>query len=71
MDRMYYQLIDECNDLVRLSIGVVRSADYKPCIKEALDPFIIDAIKESQRMKRLLEELLNKGEYANVMSMRP
>ena len=71
MDRKYYQLLTECNELMRLSIYVVQNADYKPCIKESVDPFIADAIKESQRLNRLLHELLNKAEYANVMSMRP
>lgn len=66
MDRAYYQLIDEAIDITRLSTAVVRNADYKPCIKAATDPLIVDAIKELQRTKYMLQEVLNRQKYANV-----
>ena len=69
MDRAYYQLIEEAIDITQLSTAVVQNADYKPCIKAATDPIIIDAIKELQRTKNMLREVLNRQEYANVSSM--
>lgn len=69
MDRAYYQLIEETMEANILAVAVVQYADYKPCIKEATDPIIIDAIKETQRLKRYLQEILNRQEYANVKSM--
>lgn len=69
MDRAYYQLIEEAIDITRLSTAVVQNADYKPCIKAATDPIIVDAIKELQRTKNMLQEILNRQEYANVQSM--
>lgn len=69
MDRAYYQLIEETNEATRLAIAVVQNADYKACIKEATDPIIIDAIKETQRLKRYLQEIINRQEFANVKSM--
>lgn len=69
MDRAYYQLIEETNEATRLAIAVVQNADYKACIKEATDPIIIDAIKETQRLKRYLQEIINRQEFANVKSI--
>lgn len=69
MDSAYYQLIEETMDASMLAVDVVLNANYKPCIKEATDPFIIDAIKETQRLERYLQEILNRQEYANVKSM--
>lgn len=69
MDRAYFQLIDETNEATRLAIAVVRNADYKACIKEATDPIIIDAIKETQRLQRYLQEIIKRQEYANVKSL--
>lgn len=69
MDRAYYQLIEETMEANILAIAIVRNADYKACIKKATDPIIIDAIKEIQRFRRYLKEILNRQEYANVKSM--
>jgi hypothetical protein len=69
MDRAYYQLIEETIEATRLATAVVQNADYKACIKEATDPIIIDAIKETQRLKRYLQEIINRQEYANVKSL--
>lgn len=69
MDRAYYQLIEEAIYITQLSTAVVKNADYKPCIKAATDPLIVDAIKELQRTKRMLQEVLNRQEFANVQSM--
>lgn len=69
MDRAYYQLIEEINEATRLAIAVVQNADYKACIKEATDPIIIDAIKETQRLKRYLQEIIKRQSFANVKSM--
>lgn len=69
MDRAYYQLIEEAIDITRLSTAVVQNAVYKQAIKAATDPIIIDAIKELQRTKNMLQEVLNRQEYANVQSM--
>lgn len=69
MDRAYYNLIEKAIDITRLSTAVVQNADYKICIKAATDPIIIDAIKELQRTKNMLQEILNRQEYANVQSM--
>lgn len=70
MDRMYYQLMEECNDITRLSMAIIQNADYKPELKAAADPFIIDCIKKTQELNRAFHEVLNRMEYANVMSMR-
>lgn len=69
MDRAYYQLIEETMEANILAVAVVKNADYKACIKEATDPIIIDAIKETQRLKRYLQEILHRQEFANVKSM--
>ena len=69
MDRAYYQLIEETIEATRLATAVVQNADYKACIKEATDPIIIDAIKETQRLKRYLQDIINRQEFANVKSM--
>ena len=69
MDRAYYQLIEEAIDITRLTTAVVQNADYKEVIKAATDPIIIDAIKELQRTRNMLHEVLNRQEFANVQSM--
>ena len=69
MDRAYYQLIEESVDICRLSAAVVQNADYKEPIKVTTDVIIIDVIKELQRTKQVLQEVLNRQEYANVKSM--
>lgn len=69
MDRAYYQLIEETIEATRLATAVVQNADYKACIKEATDPIIIDAIKETQRLKRYLQEIIKRQSFANVKSM--
>lgn len=69
MDRVYYQLIEEAIDITRLSTAVVRNADYKQVIKAATDPLIIDAIKDLHRTNKMLQEVLNRQEHANVLSM--
>lgn len=65
MVRGYYQLMVEANEVVRLSIAVVQNADYKPCIKAATDPVLLDAIKEVQRVKRTLDEILKRQDLAS------
>ena len=64
MDRAYYQLIEEAIEITRLSTAVVQNADYKPQIKSATDSIIIDAIKELQRTKNMLWEVLNRQNFA-------
>lgn len=66
MDRAYYQLIEEANELTRLAIAVVKNADYKPCIKEATDPVIVESIKVTQYAIRTLTEVLTRQQHANV-----
>lgn len=65
MDRGYYQLMVEANEVARMAIAVVQWADYKPCIKAVTDPIILDAIKEVQHTKRTLEEIMNRQEQAS------
>lgn len=69
MDRAYYQLIEEGIEITRLATAIAKNADYKPCIKQATDPLVIDVIKELQRTQRTLQDVLNRQEYANVKSM--
>lgn len=69
MDKAYYQFIEKSIDVCRLSTAIVKNADYKPCIKVTTDVVIIDAIKELERTRRMLEEIINRQEYANVQSM--
>lgn len=69
MDRAYYQLIEEAIEITRLTTAVVQYADYKEVIKAATDPILIDAIKELQRTRNMLHEVLNRQEFANVQSM--
>lgn len=66
MVRGYYQLIEDCNEVVRLAVAVCKNADYKAFIKAATDPYIHDAIADLQRAKRTLEEILNKQNQANT-----
>lgn len=65
MDRAYYQLIKECHEAIGLAIAVVQNADYKQCIKEATDPILIDTIKEVQRLKSYLNDVITRQVYAN------
>lgn len=69
MDRAYYQLIEKAIDITRLSTAVVRNADYKPCIKSATDPIIVDVIKDLQLTNNMLQDVLKRQELANVQSM--
>lgn len=65
MDRAYYQLIDEANEAVRLAVAIVRNADYKPCIKSATDPIIVDVLRELQRTQKTLQEVIKRQQIAN------
>lgn len=69
MDRAYYQLIEEANELTRLAVAVVKNADYKPCIKEATDGVIVESVKVTQYAIRTLTEVLSRQEYANAKSI--
>lgn len=60
MDRVYYQLVDEGAEIVRLSNAVVRNADYNPACKAATDNLALDALKSLQQCKRVLEELIKR-----------
>lgn len=69
MDRAYYHLIDKCTEAVRLSTAIVRNADYKEAIRTATDPLMLDCCRRAEDLRRILEEVINRQEYANVMSM--
>lgn len=64
MDRAYYQLIEEANEATQLAIAVVQNADHKECMKATTDVVIIDTIKEVQRLKRTLREVIKRQEIA-------
>ena len=69
MDRVYYLLIDKCNEAVRLSTAIVRNADYKEVIRKSTDPLMLDCCRQSADLIRTLQEVLNRQEYVNVKSM--
>ena len=69
MDRVYYHLIEDAVEITRLSTAVVKNADYKQVIKDATDPKIIDAIRQLQRTKNMLQDILNRQVDAHVQSM--
>ena len=68
MDRAYYQLIKEANEATQLAIAVVQNADYKECIKATTDVVIIDTIKDVQRLKRMLQEVIKRQELASTQN---
>lgn len=70
MDRQYYQLIVESIDITRLATAVVQNADYKPQIKAATDPLLIDATKTLQYTRDLLLEILDRQTDANTNTSR-
>lgn len=70
MDRQYYQLIVEAIDITRLATAVVQNADYKPQIKAATDPYLIDATKTLQYTRDLLLEILDRQTDANTNTSR-
>lgn len=65
MDRVYFQIIREANDIVPLAIAIARNADYKECIKAATDPIAVDILKELQHTQRTLREVIERQEMAN------
>lgn len=69
MDRAYFQLVDKCTEAVRLSTAIVRNADYKEAIRTATDPLMLDCYRLAEDLRRTLEEVIKRQEYANVMSM--
>lgn len=69
LDRAYFSLIDSCNEAVKLATVIACNANYKEAIQTATDPLIIDCCKEAMRLRRTLQEVLNRQEYANVKSM--
>lgn len=70
MDRQYYQLIVDAIDITRLATAVVQNADYKPQIKAATDPLLIDATKTLQYTRDLLLEILDRQTDANTNTSR-
>lgn len=70
MDRVYYQLVDEGAEIVRLSNSVVRNADFDPACKAATDNLAEDAIKSLQQCQRVLEELIKRQFQAYNTSKR-
>lgn len=70
MDRQYYQLIVDSIDITRLATAVVQNADYKPQIKAATDPLLIDATKTLQYTRDLLLEILDRQTDANTNTSR-
>ena len=69
MDKAYFSLIDSCNEAVRLSTAIAMNSNYKEAIMTATDPLIVDCCKDASRLIRILQEVLNRQEYANVQSM--
>lgn len=69
MDRAYFTLIDTATEAVRLSTAIAMNANLKEAIRKASDPIIVDACKDASRLLRTLQEVLNRQEYANAMSM--
>lgn len=70
MDRQYYQLIVDSIYISRLATAVVQNADYKPQIKAATDPLLIDATKTLQYTRDLLLEILDRQTDANTNTSR-
>lgn len=69
LDRAYFSLIDSCNEAVKMATYIACNSNYKETIQEATDPLIVDCCKEAARLRRTLQEVLNRQEYANVKSM--
>lgn len=69
MDKAYFTLIDTATEAVRLSTAIAMNANYKEAIRKASDPIIVDACKEASRIVRALQEVLNRQQHYNNMSI--
>lgn len=58
MDRAYFNLLEQANDISRLAVAIVKNANYKDEIMNATAPVLIDAIHELMRSKNMLEEVV-------------
>ena len=58
MDRGYFQIIDSCNEAVRLSTAIVRNANYQSYIEKATDPFVQECCNDVEALLRKLRELI-------------
>lgn len=68
MDRAYFQLVDETTDIVRYANAIARNSAYKDEIAKATSNLVIDAIREAQRVKLMLQQVIIRQELAANMS---
>lgn len=60
LDRDYFTLIDICNEATKLATVIACNANYKEAIQTTTDPLIMDCCKDAMRLRRTLEEILNR-----------
>lgn len=58
MDRAYFNLLEQANDISRLSVAIFKNANYKEEIMNATAPVLVDAIQELMRSKNMLQEVI-------------
>lgn len=66
LDRAYFSLIDSCNEAVKMANTVACNANYKEEIQTATDPLIVDCCKEAARLRRTLQEVLDRQKYYSL-----
>lgn len=69
MDRAYFSLIDTATEAVRLSTAIAMNANHKEAIRNASDPIIVDVCKDASRLLRTLQDVLNRQQHYNDMSI--
>lgn len=65
LDRAYFSLIDGCNDCVSLANAIAANANYKDEIQAATNHLIVDCCKEAMRMRRILQEVIERQQQAS------
>lgn len=63
LDRAYFSLIDSCSEVVKLANMIAGNANYKEEIQTATDPLIVDCCKEAARLRRTLQEVIDRQKY--------
>lgn len=71
MNRGYFQLIDSCNEAVRLSTAIARNADYQAYIEKATDPFVQECCNDAEALLRKFRELIGIQMKAHDNQRRP
>lgn len=58
MDRAYFNLLEQANEISRLSVAIVKNANHKEEIMNATAPVLTDVIHELMRSRNMLQEVI-------------